>query len=296
MPSSACRRALRSLHSFPTRRSSDLRRFDQHQWRRRQSCGLQRCRGDPRGHRGQQRRDAQARSIRRLRCQIGRQRVPRDGCRLRIWSRSEEHTSELQSLRHLVCRLLLAVAPSDRYTLSLHDALPIFAASTSISGAGGSHVDFNAVEGTRVATVGNSAEMPRRGLFVDSVVKSGGNEFHGTAVAYGSGPDRKSTRLNSSHLGISYAVFCLPSRPPIATLFPYTTLFRSSPLRPASVAPAAVMWTSTLSRGPAWPPWATAPRCPGAVYSSTPLSNRAATSSTGRLSPTDLVQIGRAHV
>src|SRR5262245_65323930 len=25
----------------------------------------------------------------------------------RIWSRSEEHTSELQSLRHLVCRLLL---------------------------------------------------------------------------------------------------------------------------------------------------------------------------------------------
>src|SRR5205814_9231577 len=25
----------------------------------------------------------------------------------RMWSRSEEHTSELQSLRHLVCRLLL---------------------------------------------------------------------------------------------------------------------------------------------------------------------------------------------
>src|SRR5262245_65055955 len=27
--------------------------------------------------------------------------------RSRTWSRSEEHTSELQSLRHLVCRLLL---------------------------------------------------------------------------------------------------------------------------------------------------------------------------------------------
>src|SRR5262245_17990368 len=26
---------------------------------------------------------------------------------IRIWRRSEEHTSELQSLRHLVCRLLL---------------------------------------------------------------------------------------------------------------------------------------------------------------------------------------------
>src|SRR5262245_64456453 len=29
------------------------------------------------------------------------------GCELRAVSRSEEHTSELQSLRHLVCRLLL---------------------------------------------------------------------------------------------------------------------------------------------------------------------------------------------
>src|SRR5438045_1767382 len=36
--------------------------------------------------------------------------------------RSEEHTSELQSLRHLVCRTLLS-------RLSLHDALPILAAS-----------------------------------------------------------------------------------------------------------------------------------------------------------------------
>src|SRR5947209_8319510 len=64
--------------------------------------------------------------------------------------------------------------------------------------------------------------------------------------------DRKSTRLNSSHANISYAVFCLKKKknkqilfiyhsfvfsfsfflmirsPPISTLFPYTTLFRSS--------------------------------------------------------------------
>src|SRR5262245_2673365 len=39
--------------------------------------------------------------------------------------RSEEHTSELQSLRHLVCRLLLDPAPPAISTLSLHDALPI---------------------------------------------------------------------------------------------------------------------------------------------------------------------------
>src|SRR2546426_3775736 len=29
---------------------------------------------------------------------------------------------------------------------------------------------------------------------------------------FGSGPDRKSTRLNSSHLVISYAVFCLKKK------------------------------------------------------------------------------------
>src|SRR5690242_18327456 len=42
--------------------------------------------------------------------------------------------------------------------------------------------------------------------------------------------DRKSTRLNSSHMSISYAVFCLRRRPPGSTLFPYTTLFRSAEL------------------------------------------------------------------
>src|SRR5262245_1880667 len=40
-------------------------------------------------------------------------------------ARSEEHTSELQSLRHLVCRLLLDTAAALIFPLSLHDALPI---------------------------------------------------------------------------------------------------------------------------------------------------------------------------
>src|SRR5690625_3711515 len=41
--------------------------------------------------------------------------------------RSEEHTSELQSRGHLVCRLLLEndTLSTKHYTLSLHDALPI---------------------------------------------------------------------------------------------------------------------------------------------------------------------------
>src|ERR1041385_2395446 len=60
-----------------------------------------------------------------------------------LWCRSEEHTSELQSRLHLVCRLLLEkrererhgassrvfffndTATTEIYTLSLHDALPI---------------------------------------------------------------------------------------------------------------------------------------------------------------------------
>src|SRR5438045_1220178 len=50
---------------------------------------------------------------------LGKQ-LHRDG---HVELRSEEHTSELQSLRHLVCRLL----PRLLFTLSLHDALPILA-------------------------------------------------------------------------------------------------------------------------------------------------------------------------
>src|SRR5687767_10418364 len=43
-----------------------------------------------------------------------------------LFDRSEEHTSELQSLAYLVCRLLLDKATTEIYTLSLHDALPIY--------------------------------------------------------------------------------------------------------------------------------------------------------------------------
>src|SRR5437868_1936500 len=51
-------------------------------------------------------------------------RIKSDGT---IGTRSEEHTSELQSRFDLVCRLLLENDPDTTYTytLSLHDALPI---------------------------------------------------------------------------------------------------------------------------------------------------------------------------
>src|SRR5262245_28550750 len=53
--------------------------------------------------------------------------------------------------------------------------------------------------------------------------------------------DRKSTRLNSSHLGISYAVFCLIPPPPTPTLFPYTTLFRSDSSQGSSPTKAVTL-------------------------------------------------------
>src|SRR2546426_226428 len=143
--------------------------------------------------------------------------------------RSEEHTSELQSPCNLVCRLLLEkkkmnrpqqhfsslrrrvddsplilsssffffndTATTEIYTLSLHDALPICA----------------------VETVAVALEVPR-GAVVDVLLARG---FHVFAL----NPkqldrfrdrftvaDRKSTRLNSSHLVISYAVFCLKKK------------------------------------------------------------------------------------
>src|SRR5947199_9842631 len=70
-----CCHAPRKLHSFPTRRSSDLSR--------------------PRGRRPPGQADPRAR-------RRGGPAAPTSA-----WVRSEEHTSELQSLRHLVCRLLL---------------------------------------------------------------------------------------------------------------------------------------------------------------------------------------------
>src|SRR5207244_12886900 len=84
------------LHSFPTRRSSDLRR------RVREGGEL---RGRPAGVR------AGARAGRRARATAAdRARRP-----ARAPARSEEHTSELQSPDHLVCRLLLEKKKNTRY-------------------------------------------------------------------------------------------------------------------------------------------------------------------------------------
>src|SRR5262245_66407594 len=97
--------------------------------------------------------------------------------------------SHLIDLDYSDVRLLLlssffffnATATTEIYTLSLHDALPIFIHPTN-------------PQIVYVAALGHLwAPNAERGLFKTD-------------------EDRKSTRLNSSHLGISYAVFCLKKK------------------------------------------------------------------------------------
>src|SRR2546422_6286189 len=84
-------------------------------------------------------------------------------------------------------------ATTEIYTLSLHDALPIF---HFIQEQGGLVLVHEPKEDGRSETLG--AQRPRR---------HGGKDIERSGFA--TAADRKSTRLNSSHGYISYAVFCL---------------------------------------------------------------------------------------
>src|SRR3712207_8921309 len=98
-------------------------------------------------------------------------------------------------------------ATTEIYTLSLHDALPI----SGTSGGEGSLVpreqlDF---EGRRfLGTTLRAAQIEAlRGAPAERPIR----------VFVGLRSDRKSTRLNSSHANISYAVFCLKKKKNIIT-------------------------------------------------------------------------------
>src|SRR5256885_11060400 len=84
-------------------------------------------------------------------------------------------------------------ATTEIYTLSLHDALPIYAGRIGGPAAGG-----------------DTVEAKREGVGHD-----GAHLVDRDAQLLG---DRKSTRLNSSHLVISYAVFCLKKKKAIPVL------------------------------------------------------------------------------
>src|SRR5437016_5701370 len=126
MPSSACTAAPRILHSFPTRRSSDLSTVPL------TGCPSWRTRSRTRGVRATTSSATVATRTRPTSAGAGSRtwcwgrREPRVAPPTPGGARSEEHTSELQSLTNLVCRLLLVPPPPVSYTLSLHDALPIY--------------------------------------------------------------------------------------------------------------------------------------------------------------------------
>src|SRR2546430_4201044 len=97
-------------------------------------------------------------------------------------------------------------ATTEIYTLSLHDALPIWAGQRPGAGDGGS-LD------------------PHRGAGARPAVRRHRSPEHRL--------DRKSTRLNSSHSQISYAVFCLKKKKTSFNLRPAPNT--DSPATPSTV-------------------------------------------------------------
>src|SRR5439155_21611272 len=96
----------------------------------------------------------------------------------------------------IIVFFLNLTAPTEIYTLSLHDALPI-----SIGRVG-------QVAGRIDGPAQRPVLLERRGEGVLLAVGAGQlADDQG-----GSGVDGKSTRLNSSHVAISYAVFCLKKK------------------------------------------------------------------------------------
>src|SRR3712207_7298216 len=72
-----------------------------------------------------------------------------------------------------------------------------------------------------------------------------------------------SCAIEINNLCISYIIFfffLMIRRPPRSTLFPYTTLFRSSPPSPSPASCACSRPSATASTCPSWP--ALRPTCP----------------------------------
>src|SRR3712207_7467865 len=88
-----------------------------------------------------------------------------------------------------LCFFFNDTATTEIYTLSLHDALPICSISFCA----------HAIEQRDLFVVSDALRDP---MFRDNPSVTGDPHIR----------DRKSTRLNSSHANISYAVFCLKKK------------------------------------------------------------------------------------
>src|SRR5690606_40234377 len=93
------------------------------------------------------------------------------------------------------------------YPLSLHDALPISPwQHTSICRKSTAHVEARSLNPSRSCSCSPDA----RGTRV--VIRNSRYAAWSSGGRGSSSQDRKSTRLNSSHVKISYAVFCLKKK------------------------------------------------------------------------------------
>src|SRR5690606_42130122 len=102
-------------------------------------------------------------------------------------------------------RLFTHTPSSEIHTLSLHDALPIFA--RRVLGRAVDRPGEAEVLGRHDETHGRKRRRDRlRGAVRGGVVDDDDLVIDATRL------DRKSTRLNSSHVKISYAVFCLKKK------------------------------------------------------------------------------------
>src|SRR5690606_39976388 len=107
-----------------------------------------------------------------------------------------------------ITSLFVVSPPPPAYTspLSLHDALPIWLRPRrppdGLTRIGAAPVWLSALNDTSRSRDIRAAGVLRAGLI----------ESRGAAHAQRPPKDRKSTRLNSSHVKISYAVFCLKKK------------------------------------------------------------------------------------
>src|SRR5690606_41696048 len=103
--------------------------------------------------------------------------------------------------------MLMLAPPPSLHALSLHDALPI---SRAIGLHLRSRCQLLEIDLRRDRRIARGVH--RQGVFVRAIVRVIGGMVDDLQVHVEPGrtdQDRKSTRLNSSHVKISYAVFCL---------------------------------------------------------------------------------------
>src|SRR5439155_13232697 len=98
-------------------------------------------------------------------------------------------------------------ATTEIYTLSLHDALPIYDLDIpSLEVLEESLADF---PGALVLVTHDRFLLDRVSTGILALDGKGGARPFADLAQWERAGDRKSTRLNSSHVAISYAVFCL---------------------------------------------------------------------------------------